>query len=73
VLPDSVKMLITPRGSESTSAMIRDTKFATSAVCPGIFTATVFPAANAGASERISSTTGEFQGTITATTPAGSA
>ena len=38
-----------------------------------IFTATVVPAARAGASDRISRMTGEFQGTMTATTPAGSA
>src|SRR5260370_42178888 len=37
VLPDSAKMLTTPRGSEVTSAMICETRLATSAVCPGIF------------------------------------
>ena len=73
MLPDSVKMLMTPRGSASTSERICDTRLATSAVCPGILTATVFPAASAGASERISSATGEFHGTMIPTTPAGSA
>ena len=73
MFPDSVKMLTTPRGSDSTSAMIRETRLATSAVGPGIFTATVFPAASAGASDRISRMTGEFHGTMIPTTPAGSA
>jgi hypothetical protein len=70
VLPDSVKMLTTPRGSDVTSAMICETRLATSAVWPGILTATVFPADRAGASDRMSRTTGEFQETMT---PAGSA
>src|SRR5271165_5026295 len=70
--PDSVNMLTTPRGNDSVSAMIWDTRLATSAVCPGIFTAIVLPAAKAGASDPISSATGAFQGTITPTTPAGS-
>jgi hypothetical protein len=43
----------------------------TSAVWPGIFTALVQPAASAGASERTTSTTGEFQGTMMPATPAG--
>src|ERR1700688_2953657 len=37
-------MLTTPRGSDVTSAIICETRLATSAVCPGILTATVFPA-----------------------------
>jgi hypothetical protein len=61
------------RGSGETSAMICATRLATSAVCPGILTATVFPADRAGASDRMSRATGEFQGTIMPTTPAGSA
>ena len=73
MLPDSVKMLTTPRGSDVTSAMICETRLATSAVCPGILTATVFPADSAGARDRMSRATGEFQGTMMPTTPAGSA
>jgi hypothetical protein len=73
VLPDSVKMLTTPRGSDVTSAMIRETRLATSAVCPGILTATVFPADRAGARDRMSRATGEFHGTMMPATPAGSA
>ena len=64
---------MTPRGRDSTSARICETRLATSAVCPGIFTATVLPAESAGASDRISSATGEFHGTMMPTTPAGSA
>ncbi len=73
MLPDSVKMLTTPRGSEVTSAMICETRLATSAVWPGILTATVFPADRAGPRDRMSRATGEFQGTMMPTTPAGSA
>ncbi len=73
MLPDSVKMLTTPRGSDVTSAMICETRLATSAVGPGILTATVFPEDRAGARDLMSRATGEFQGTMMPTTPAGSA
>ena len=73
MLPDSVKMLTTPRSSDVTSAMICETRLATSAVGPGILTATVFPADRAGARDLMSRATGEFQGTMMPTTPTGSA
>ncbi len=73
MLPDSVKMLTTARGSDVTSAMICDIRLATSAVWPGILTATVFPAARAGPRDRMNRATGPFQGTMMPTTPAGSA
>ncbi len=73
MFPDSVKMLTTPGGSDPTSAMIWDNRLATSAVWPGILTATVLPAESAGASDRTNRATGAFQGTMIATTPAGSA
>jgi hypothetical protein len=53
--------------------MICETRLATRAVCPGILTATVFPADKAGASDRMSRATGAFQGTMIPTTPVGSA
>src|ERR1700739_5105405 len=72
VLPDSVKMFMTPLGSAFALAMISDTSALVRAVWAGNFATTVLPAARAGASDRINSATGEFHGTITATTPAGS-
>jgi hypothetical protein len=66
-------MFTTPRGSEVTSAMICEIRLATSAVCPGILTTTVFPAERAGERDRMSRATGAFQGTMIPTTPAGSA
>jgi hypothetical protein len=52
--------------------MIWDNRLATSAVWPGILTATVLPAESAGASDRTNRATGAFHGTMIATTPAGS-
>ena len=72
-MPDSVKRLTIPRGSEVTSAMICDTMLATSALCPGILITTALPAARAGARDRTSRATAEFHGTMIPTTPAGSA
>ncbi len=70
--PDSLKMFTAPAGSDGASAMIRATMALVCAVCPGIFTTVVVPAASAGARERIISTTGEFHGTMMPATPIGS-
>jgi hypothetical protein len=51
--------------------MIFAIRCATCATCPGSLITAVQPAASAGASERIVSTTGEFQGAITPATPIG--
>ena len=72
-MPDSVNMLTTPTGSDGALDTTSATSALVSAVCPGSFAATVFPAANAGPRERMNSATGEFHGTMIATTPTGSA
>ena len=72
VLPDSVNMLTTPAGSDGASDTMSAMSALVSAVCPGSFAATVFPAASAGPRERRNSATGAFQGTMIATTPTGS-
>jgi hypothetical protein len=66
-------MFTIPLGRSATLAMISDTSALVSAVCAGNFATTALPAARAGARDRMNSTTGAFHGTITATTPAGSA
>jgi hypothetical protein len=73
LLPDSVNMLTTPAGSDGAWDTISAISALVSAVCPGSFAATVFPAARAGARERMNSATGAFHGTMIATTPTGSA
>lgn len=60
---------MTPLGRSTASAITLATKAATCADCAGILITVVQPAANAGAKERIMSTMGEFQGTITPATP----
>jgi hypothetical protein len=72
VLPVSVKMLTTPRGSSSTSAMTSATSALVNAVWPGSLTATVLPAARAGPSARTNSATGAFHGMMSPATPMGS-
>jgi hypothetical protein len=72
VFPDSVNMLTTPAGSDGTLDTTLATSALVSAVCPGSFAATVFPA-SAGPREQMNSATGAFHGTMIATTPTGSA
>src|SRR5690625_1655876 len=69
--PDSVKKLNTPAGSLVALLTISASRAFTKAVCAGIFTTAVQPAARAGAEDRTDNTTGEFQGTLAPATPMG--
>ena len=66
-----VTTLITPTGNSSVSAMISAIRVLVCAVWAGRLTTTVAPAAKAGANERMLNATGEFQGAMMPTTPAG--
>ena len=66
-----VKTFTTPCGSSGVCEMISAIRAFTWAVWRGSITAAVQPAASAGASERITSATGEFHGAMIPATPTG--
>ena len=63
--------VMTPWGRSGASATVLAMKWAVCATCPGSLMTAVQPAASAGASERIVSTTGEFHGAMMPATPIG--
>ena len=69
--PSPVTTLITPGGKPTCSAR-RTVSMTLALACSEGFTITVLPAASAGASVYIVSSTGEFQGMMIPTTPSGS-
>jgi hypothetical protein len=71
-LPDSVRMLTTPAGSDVVAATASANNALVSAVWPGILATVVQPAPMAGPRARTSRTTGEFHGTMMPATPAAS-
>ena len=70
--PCSLTELTTPFGSDGHSARQRMIRAWISGVCGAGLITVVQPAASAGASERASSVTGAFHGTMIAATPAAS-
>lgn len=66
-----VTMLMTPGGMPAFSASFASSMAEAEVISDG-FTTTVLPAASAGASDMMVSRVGEFQGTMTPTTPSGS-
>src|SRR6185369_15780222 len=69
--PKPVSTLKTPGGKPASSNSFANSKVEAGACSAGLAT-TVQPAASAGPSFHVSSSTGEFHGVIAATTPTGS-
>jgi hypothetical protein len=72
LLSTSVKTLTTPLGRLATSLKTSHIRAFVCAANPGSLPTVVQPAASAGASDRMNSTTGEFHGAMMPATPAAS-
>src|SRR6267142_839702 len=71
-LPDSVRMLTTPAGSDFAAATTSANRPLVRPVWPGILATTVQPAASAAPSARTVRMIGEFQGEMMPATPSAS-
>ena len=71
-VPCSLTELMMPRGKLLTASKQPMTAALVNGVCGAGLTTTLQPAASAGATDRTSSVTGAFQGTMTDATPDGS-